>query len=639
VGVETVRENASKYTKREVQRAKLARKYVKRMGNIAPAQLIKLLKQGKIKNAEIDEHDVVRTLDIEGKDLGNLKGKTVRSHVQSFDSQVTRAKALVKEDQIMHIDLMFYNGCGYLLCIFTPLEYICVRKVKSRTTKELFEHIKRCVDHIKRSKLRVTVIRCDEESGIESENMENLLNDYDSDIELDVAAGSESVGVAERKIRTVKERIRGYLNTLPYLTDEVLEEWLCKYVVHYLNWTPTTNAMDGRSPLERLSGRTIDASTDLKFEFGEYVQLGDGETSNSMEERTRGALALMPAGNRDGSWYFLVLKSWRKVRRNKAVALPMPDEVIEYIDTKARMSSRKRRIGETAKIGLWRADGKSNYYQDIDNDEGEQENEDDEAKEEAVVAELQQNYVEPNTEDYITIEEQYDDEDDDEDVDNNQNDNEDRVQVMNDIFGPDSDDEFEAAWDESVKDNESSVEHEVQDEKQGGQEVIQATIEEVSLNDEENKDAGLSYNLRGNRAQPGRWKGLAMTTRQKVKHNRMIKKFMKRKFSLNMTVRQAIRKLGYQAILSIVQEIVQLNDMNTFEGVNTNELTSEELRRIISSSMFLKDKYTADGVFEKLKARLVAGGHLQDREVYDNGVSQYNVIWYILPRISANSYI
>ena len=28
-----------------------------------------------------------------------------------------------------------------------------------------------------------------------------------------------------------------------------------------------------------------------------------------------------------------------------------------------------------------------------------------------------------------------------------------------------------------------------------------------------------------------------------------------------------------------------------------------------------------DGIFEKVKARLVAGGHLQDREIYDNGSS------------------
>ena len=37
--------------------------------------------------------------------------------------------------------------------------------------------------------------------------------------------------------------------------------------------------------------------------------------------------------------------------------------------------------------------------------------------------------------------------------------------------------------------------------------------------------------------------------------------------------------------------------------------------------MFLKDKYTADGKFDKLKSRLVAGGHLQDRDIYDNGSS------------------
>ena len=44
-------------------------------------------------------------------------------------------------------------------------------------------------------------------------------------------------------------------------------------------------------------------------------------------------------------------------------------------------------------------------------------------------------------------------------------------------------------------------------------------------------------------------------------------------------------------------------------------------KSIITSSMFLKDKYSADGKFDKLKFRLVAGGHLQDRNIYDNGSS------------------
>ena len=44
--------------------------------------------------------------------------------------------------------------------------------------------------------------------------------------------------------------------------------------------------------------------------------------------------------------------------------------------------------------------------------------------------------------------------------------------------------------------------------------------------------------------------------------------------------------------------------------------------------MFLKEKFTEDDLFEKLKARLVAGGHLHDREIYDKGTS---------PTVSASS--
>ena len=51
------------------------------------------------------------------------------------------------------------------------------------------------------------------------------------------------------------------------------------------------------------------------------------------------------------------------------------------------------------------------------------------------------------------------------------------------------------------------------------------------------------------------------------------------------------------------------------------ELTVDQQKRIISSKLFLKNKYYADGEFEKIKARLVAGGHLQDRNIYTNGGS------------------
>ena len=51
------------------------------------------------------------------------------------------------------------------------------------------------------------------------------------------------------------------------------------------------------------------------------------------------------------------------------------------------------------------------------------------------------------------------------------------------------------------------------------------------------------------------------------------------------------------------------------------DLTEDEYRRAITSRIFLKNKYRADGTLEKFKARLVAGGHLQDRDIYSNGGS------------------
>ena len=88
-----------------------------------------------------------------------------------------------------------------------------------------------------------------------------------------------------------------------------------------------------------------------------------------------------------------------------------------------------------------------------------------------------------------------------------------------------------------------------------------------------------------------------------------------------MTVNEGINKLGVIAVDSITSELKQMCDKNVWEGVTYESLTPQQKRTIIPSSMFLKEKYTADGMFEKLKSRLVAGGHLQDRDVYNNGAS------------------
>ena len=53
--------------------------------------------------------------------------------------------------------------------------------------------------------------------------------------------------------------------------------------------------------------------------------------------------ALMSAGNLEGSWYYMLLNNEQIVKRTKATSLPMPDEVISYING----LSEKRNINKS----------------------------------------------------------------------------------------------------------------------------------------------------------------------------------------------------------------------------------------------------------------------------------------------------
>ena len=56
-------------------------------------------------------------------------------------------------------------------------------------------------------------------------------------------------------------------------------------------------------------------------------------------------------------------------------------------------------------------------------------------------------------------------------------------------------------------------------------------------------------------------------------------------------------------------------DKKVFEGVN---LQIKRKKIIIKSFLFLKEKFRYDGTLDKLESRLVAVGHIQDREQTNN---------------------
>ena len=89
-------------------------------------------------------------------------------------------------------------------------------------------------------------------------------------------------------------------------------------------------------------------------------------------------------------------------------------------------------------------------------------------------------------------------------------------------------------------------------------------------------------------------------------------------YAFNISVKEAIRLHSTQAESAIVQEMDQLfKDKSVLAPILRANPQGRKHIKVLPSSMFLKEKRSArTNEFEKLKARLVGGGHMTDRSLY-----------------------
>ncbi|KAA8494424.1 Retrovirus-related Pol polyprotein from transposon TNT 1-94 [Porphyridium purpureum] len=97
----------------------------------------------------------------------------------------------------------------------------------------------------------------------------------------------------------------------------------------------------------------------------------------------------------------------------------------------------------------------------------------------------------------------------------------------------------------------------------------------------------------------------------------------KRAKALNLRLRAAVREYGSAALKAIVSEMFQMtkHDKNVMEPVHLASLSSNQRKLIIPSHLLLKKQTWPDGTLKKIKARLVAGGNMQDKELYPDPAS------------------
>ena len=114
------------------------------------------------------------------------------------------------------------------------------------------------------------------------------------------------------------------------------------------------------------------------------------------------------------------------------------------------------------------------------------------------------------------------------------------------------------------------------------------------------------YNLRGVAYEPVPWREKKAAAAEARSAS----------YSMRIGVNDALNRLGKKAVDSITKELLGLHNARWGRPMRMRELTFKQKKKIIRSFMFLKEKYLSTGEFEKLKARLVAGGHMQQRDEY-----------------------
>ena len=331
VMMSTVKDNEQRYTPREVQLAKEAKQLIRRLGYPNAAAVINLLNSGSLLNCPVSAQDVRRAYSIYGPDLASVYGKYTHPKPNIVSTESIESVAAEEREQTLHVDIMSIRGELFYISVSTPLGLTSVDYLPSKSSVNIEKITKQHIAHYKSHGFHVTQLSSDGERTLGT-----LAN---ASLDLGVKWTPVPTGthnpIVERKIRTVKERVRGILRCLPYKMPMLLLKHLVFHCVVGINMMPTMsvhNTANKQSPREKYYGKKIDYQRDLRAEFGEYCLSYDPNIAviNSMQPRAHECLTLYTDGN--GGMRMLNLATLRVVSRCKWTTIPLTENTISRIE-------------------------------------------------------------------------------------------------------------------------------------------------------------------------------------------------------------------------------------------------------------------------------------------------------------------
>ena len=549
--IATIRHNQTKYTKKQNRDAERGRDFVASIGYPPLATAVQQVRA--MRNCPISEQDIRRSYEIYGVPVQHVKGSTKKkngTHV-AIDPAVNQVQA----DQSMELDLMFFGGNMFLVCILTPLEFSFCAPIKDKSVGAINDALEWIISESASRGYDVQWVKSDNEPAITTSRIAQML--AERRIATDQTAPGQHAARAERRIQFIKAKARSLTSHLPYKVSRELLKYAAIAANRFTNMQTASSSQSPLTPREKFLGRQSDFKRDVGMPFGSYCQCTQVNTDNTHGPRTEACIFLYPKESTTGSYYVLRLKNHRAVVRSNAILMPMPDAIIDRMDTQATEDTLD--LNETDDgIGQERA----------------------EPAQREDVSELHRTTRFMPTNAHTRQQTEH--------------------QPSTKI-----DDPIDRAAETST--STAGLQSTEQEERRTPTKEKQVTQEpngprESPHSDAPRRSARIEAIMEA-QAVPDYWD----INDPLASYHTVL---------LNLTCKQAEKKHGQVATDSITGELQQLLDKDFAEPLRPENTTPEMMRTAICSKMFVKQKLKADGSVDKVKSRLVARGDMQDRSRY-----------------------
>lgn len=160
ISLVTTKENEHLYTKKEVQKAKDAREFLRKAGYPSEQEAIHIIRDGNVENIPVSVEDVKNCFDIYGPPVEMVRGKMTSKKAPVRDEIDIGIKE-ERKIQAFTSDVMFVNSETFLVSIASPLELIVSSYIVSQSKPRLGEALQSQINLLRSFGFDVSLVRVD----------------------------------------------------------------------------------------------------------------------------------------------------------------------------------------------------------------------------------------------------------------------------------------------------------------------------------------------------------------------------------------------------------------------------------------------------------------------------------------------